>query len=112
MELEMLLLEQDGSITYKGKVVARRLLKDGRDLVEINLTYDVQCDDEWMVPLVHLATGLRAIEPPGPPVVLSVTTSENDIEERFDVPRFLIEKIIKRDGYIWNFHKSDTDTWP
>jgi hypothetical protein len=26
--------------------------------------------------------------------------------------RYLTEKQIKRDGYIWKFHKNDADGWP
>ena len=43
---------------------------------------------------------------------LTLETTEADIAEKYKVRRTLTEKIIKRDGYIWKFHKGDTDHWP
>ena len=47
-----------------------------------------------------------------PPVLLTLETSEDSIDEIFGVPRFLIEKEIKAGNYIWKFHKTDADKWP
>lgn len=107
----MLKLETDGTITYKGQVVVKHVHKAGEDTVEIRLTYKTPPGD-WITPLTYLAIGLQKIEPPPAPVALQVVTSEEDIEEQFDVPDLLIEKEIKRNGYIWEFHKSDPDPWP
>jgi hypothetical protein len=65
-----------------------------------------------MTPLAYLALGLQKIEPPPPLSALEVATSEDEIEEEFDVPRFLIEKVVSADGYVWKFHKTDVDPWP
>ena len=45
------------------------------------------------------------------PASLEVKTPEDGIETEFDVPRFVTEKQIKRNGYIWKFHKTDADHW-
>jgi hypothetical protein len=109
--VEVLKLEPDDTVTYKGKVVAKHVHDAGEDTVEITLTYKTP-PGEWVIPLAYLASGLQKIEPPPPPVALDVVTSDDDIEGWFDVPRLMIEKTIKRDGYIWVFHKADPDPWP
>ena len=43
---------------------------------------------------------------------LVLETPEAEISELFQVRRSLNEKVVKRDGYIWNFHKNDPDHWP
>ena len=43
---------------------------------------------------------------------LTLETGEADIAERYKVGRSLTEKVVKRDGYIWKFHKNDPDQWP
>jgi hypothetical protein len=107
----MLVFEDDGSITYKGSVVGHITTEGNETKVEINLTYSSNPEDA-IAPVSWLAYGLRILEGPPPPIVLTVRTEEADIESRLDVPEFLIEKIIKRDGYIWAFHKADADPWP
>jgi hypothetical protein len=43
---------------------------------------------------------------------LTITTDDAEIVEEFQVLRYLTEKIVKRNGYVWQFHKTDTDQWP
>jgi hypothetical protein len=43
---------------------------------------------------------------------LVLQTSEAEIAEEFQVRRSLNEKVVKRDRYIWKFHKNDPDHWP
>jgi hypothetical protein len=45
-------------------------------------------------------------------IALTFETSEADIAEGYDVRRSLTEKVVKRDGCIWKFHKNDPDHWP
>jgi len=69
--------------------------------------------DDAIVPMAVFADALaklpenRQSEP-----LLTLTTEPTDIAESFEVPRSLNEKTIKRDGYVWQFHKTDADNWP
>src|SRR5580692_8800743 len=65
-----------------------------------------------MIPLIWFAEGLAKIEPPDPTPLLEIATAADDIDEWCNVPRLLSEKVAARDGYIWNFHKTDLDPWP
>jgi hypothetical protein len=58
----MLKQEIDGTITYKGKVVAKHVHNAGEDTVEITLIYKTPPGD-WVAPLAYLAIGLQKIEP-------------------------------------------------
>jgi hypothetical protein len=107
----MLILEDDGTVTYKGKVVATCTKGPTEEKVQVNLNYQTRPGD-WMIPLIHFAQGLAKIEPPDSQALLEMSTTEEDIEEWFNVPRLLSEKVIARDGYIWKFHKTDPDPWP
>lgn len=44
--------------------------------------------------------------------MLAVETPEAAIDKEFDVPQLLVEKLVKRKGYVWDFHKTDADPWP
>lgn len=100
-----------GKITYKGKEVGERTLKDGRSTVQFNLEY--KGGDDWIVPLSWFAYGLSMLAENQPAqALLAVETSEDSIAEEFDVLRYLTEKQAKRGGYVWIFHKTDADGWP
>ena len=98
-------------IIYKGRVVGRMEFTDEGNKVRLCLEYSDDAFDA-SEPLSHLAKILRALEPPPPEVVFSVETEEEDIEVTYQVPRGLIEYIVRRDGYKWNFHMTDADPWP
>lgn len=98
-------------IIYRGKEVGECILKDGRCTVRLNIEY--QGGNDWIVPLSWFAYGLSSLAENQPvSALLVVKTSEESIDEEFKVERFLTEKQVKRSGYIWKFHKSDSDNWP
>ena len=107
----MLILENDGTVTYKGKVVATCTKGPTEETVQVNLSYQTQRGDA-MIPLIYFAQGLAKIELRDSPALLETSTTAEDIEEWFNVPRLLSEKVIARNGYIWKFHKTDLDPWP
>lgn len=101
-------------IRYEGKLVGRYDHKDGTARVSLNLTYECALE-EWIVPLSWFDHGLSYLakhKPQKPTVALTIETGEAAIEQEFDVLRMLTEKIVKRSGYIWVFHKTDVDQWP
>lgn len=101
-------------INYEGKLIGHYTLVDGVARVTLNITY--VCDpNQWIVPLSWFDYGLAILnkhKPQSKMVSMTVETAEADILEEYPVLRFLTEKIVKRDGYIWCFHKTDTDHWP
>lgn len=102
---------QTGKITYRGKDVGKRTVEDGRSIVRLNIEYDG--GDDWFLPLSWFAYELSKLPENRPvPALLTVRTTERSIRDKFDVMRFLGEKLVKRSGYIWNFHKTDADGWP
>lgn len=102
---------QTGKITYRGKEVGEHVFKNGRSTVRLNIEY--KGDDDWIVPLSWFAYGLSKLPENQPATaLLTVETSEDSIAEEFEVVRSLIEKQVKRGGYIWKFHKNDADEWP
>jgi hypothetical protein len=99
-------------ILYRDHEIGEVSSKDGRSVVHLNIEYET-LDENWIVPLSWFAHGLAQLPENRPPEPLvSIETAEDSIEQEFDVPRLLVEKIIKRNGYIWDFHKSDPDPWP
>jgi hypothetical protein len=99
-------------IRYEGKVVGRYDHKDGKARVSLNLTYEC-APEEWVVPLSWFAYGLSHLakhhrQDPS----LTIKTDEADIAQEYDALRMLTEKIVKRNGYVWDFHKTDVDQWP
>jgi hypothetical protein len=102
---------ETGKITYKGREVGEHIFAHGRSTVRLNIEYET--GDDWIVPLCWLAIGLAKLPENQPsPVLLTLKTSENGIKETYDVTRLLLEKQVKRSGYVWDFHKSDADPWP
>jgi hypothetical protein len=103
---------QTGALTYKGKKVGEHTFKNGISTVRISLDYTT-ASDEWIVPLSWLAYGLARLpeNQPAKPL-LTIETPATAIEKEFDVPRLLTEKLVKRKGYVWEFHKNDVDPWP
>jgi hypothetical protein len=100
-----------GEITYNGKKVGEQTFADGKSRVRLNI--ELETEGDWIVPLSWFAYGLTLLpENRSPPPSLEVSTPENGIEAEYNVLRFLTEKQVKRDGYIWTFHKTDADHWP
>lgn len=100
-----------GKITYRGKVVGEHIYENGRSIVRLNIEYEG--GDDWIVPLSGFASGLAALDENRPPQAeLTINTPEDEVEQEFDVVRFLTEKQVKRNGYVWAFHKNDADNWP
>lgn len=102
---------QSGKIRYLGREVGEHFLEKGKSKVKLTLDYETEGD--WIVPISWLAYGLSLLpENEPPPALLTIETSKDSIAKEFAVVRFLTEKKIKRDGYIWKFHKTDPDDWP
>lgn len=100
-----------GKITYGDKEVGEHIFKDGRCIVRLTIEYEA--GDDWVVPLSWFAHEFSKLaENQHPPTLLTVETSEDSIDEEYEVGRFLTEKQVKRGNYIWVFHKSDADEWP
>jgi len=100
-------------IRYEGKVVGRYDCEDGNARVSLNLTYECT-PEEWVVPLSWFAYGLShlAKHHQEPVVSMTIETDEAEIAQEYDALRMLTEKIVKRNGYVWDFHKTDVDQWP
>jgi hypothetical protein len=77
----MLQIEDNGDITYKGAVVARRIDEGDHYRVELCLTYRAPKDrgTDWIVPLSWFGHGLRLIEPPEIPATLTIETPEEEV---------------------------------
>jgi hypothetical protein len=94
-----------------GREIGEHRYEDGKSYVRLTIEYETT--GEWIVPLSWLAHGLSLLPenlPKEPD--LRIETPQDGIDREFDVSRFLTEKIIRRGGYIWDFHKTDVDTWP
>jgi hypothetical protein len=102
---------ESGKLTYNGKEVGEHSFIEGKSVVRLNIEYHTEGD--WIAPLSWLAYGLTLL-PENRPTSgwVEVAMPEDAIETEFDVPRSLLEKKVKRGGYIWKFHKSDPDQWP
>lgn len=102
---------QTGVITYKGEKIGEHTFKDGQSTVRIAIEYSTA--GEWILPLSGLSTGLSQLpeNQPAKPA-LTIETREIAIDKEFDVPQLLVEKLIKRKGHVWDFHKTDADPWP
>lgn len=102
---------QTGAITYNGKKIGEHTFKDGQSTVRFSIEYTTT--GEWILPLSGLAVGLSQLpeNQPAKPT-LTIKTTDGAIDKEFDVPQLLIEKLIKRNGHVWDFHKTDDDPWP
>jgi hypothetical protein len=113
----MMALEYDpqtSKIKYKGREIGEYVYEDGRARVRLNITYECDSDD-WVVPLSWFDHGLNLLpenQPKSLEMALQIKTGEDSIECEHNVPRLLTEKTVKRNGYIWVFHKNDADEWP
>jgi hypothetical protein len=104
-----------GEIIYEGKVVGHHTFDNGVSRVTLDITYECGPQDEWIVPLSYFDYGLSRLakhKTQQKVAALTFQTSEDEIAEVFEVPVSLVEKTVKRDGYVWRFHKSDPDNWP
>ncbi len=110
-------LEYDSNtseIRYEGRVVGRYDCKDGKACVRLGLTYEC-APEEWVVQLSWFAYGLSHLakhRPQDKSVSMTIETNEAEIAEEYQALRYLTEVTVKRDGYIWIFHKADADQWP
>jgi hypothetical protein len=103
----------NGDIQFRGRKIGTTDYVDGKNRVSFNLTYETDTED-WVLPLSWLAYGMREAQLDTTlSMALTVSTLEEDVEP-MDVtgPVLLVEKILKLDGYVWQFHKSDADHWP
>ena len=107
----MLTIESDGTILYKGKVVGSHSFADGISSVNLNISYSTHSDD-WVTPISLLACGLAALEPPTERSIFTISTSEDEIGEVYEVPTALLEHWLRHNGHKWDFHMSDVDPWP
>src|SRR6056297_2498119 len=99
-----------GLITRDGRTVGRVEEVAGRQVLQLELP--LSSHEEVAVALSWLATGLNELGPSRPKPDLIISTPDESIAEEYSVPRFLTEKLVKRGGYVWEFHKSDVDPWP
>ncbi len=100
-------------ILYKGKIVGEHSFENGKHFIRLfDLEYSTE-DEMWFRPLIQFSVSLRNLPENQPSTPdLTLETPEDCIEKEYDIPRLLIEKIVKRDGYVWAFHKNDVDDWP
>ena len=99
-------------LTLDGQKAGKYEAENGVAKVTLCLTYEC-LPDEWVVPLSWFDFGLNKLQKYQPrPADLRIETAEENIAENYNVPRLLTEKIVKRAGYIWDFHKDDPDPWP
>jgi hypothetical protein len=108
---------ETSEISYEGKVVGHYTFEDGVPRVSLNITYECGPEDQWMVPLSWFAYGLAMLHGYKEPLqqnvaAITVETAQEEIAEEFAVSRYLTEVTVKRDGYVWRFHKTDPDDWP
>jgi hypothetical protein len=100
-----------GKITYNGRDVGEHVFDNGKSTVRINIQFETI--GEWIEPISWFAHGLSLLPENQPaPSLLEIESSEESIEQVFEVVRYLTEKPIKRGGYVWKFHKTDADDWP
>lgn len=106
-------LEDDGRITHNGRDIGTHAFVDGKHRVTVSFEYEVD-KDLWFQPLVQLTMELDKLDPPPAcgPVALTLNLVEEDLEELPGVTISLNEKTVVHRGYIWRFHKSDSDKWP
>jgi hypothetical protein len=88
--------------------------EDGKVTVQFTISY--RClPGEAHQPLMAFATELAKLpdlQRRRPPTDLKIELPVDSIAEEFRVPRLLEEKHVKAGGYVWEFHKTDTDPWP
>lgn len=101
-------------VTYNGNAVVHRTQVNGISRVTIQITYECQLS-EWMVPVSWLDRGVAELarhQCAEKNVILTLTTNESDIEERYEVRRTLRERAVAGVQYIWRFHESNPESWP
>jgi len=103
---------QTNKIMLHDRVVGEFGFEDGMSVVRLNIELKGTADD-LIVPLSLFAIGLSKIDKrKQSDDDFTIETGEDSIEREFDVPRSLIEKIVKSSPYKWKFHKADADPWP
>ena len=103
--------QESRELRYKGKKVGSWRVENGIAHVSINLEYE-SAPEDWVVPISWLSNGLAQVDGAVPSAVLELHSNDDDIAKEYLALRLLTEKWIRRDGYIWKFHKTDKDTWP
>lgn len=106
--------QETSELTFNDKKVGECHYDGNTAKISLNLTYECRTED-WITPLSWFCYALRRIvnqNDGGRVISLELPCSEDDIQETYDVARFLPEKTIKQEGYIWRFHKTDSDEWP
>jgi hypothetical protein len=99
-------------ILFDGQEVGEYTVDNGIARVKLDLTYECSLE-EWVVPLSWFDYGLHKLQKYQPPRDgLNIRTQDSNVAEADDVQRSLNEKIVRRSGYIWTFHKTDVDPWP
>ena len=103
---------ETGKISYRGREIGEHIHKGDKAIVRINLEYECPAEN-WVEPISYLAFGLSMLPENQPPTGgFDIETGEDSIDKEFNVPRLLIEKLVKRGNYIWKFNKNDVDPWP
>ncbi|URW75917.1 hypothetical protein M9980_01415 [Sphingomonas donggukensis] len=104
---------ESGTILFEGRKVGSTEYANGATRVAFSIEYEA-VDGDWVVPLSWLAYGLRlAGLDRRPAIVFEASTDADDIEPvAASGPILLVEKTLRLDGYVWQFHKSDADPWP
>ena len=93
-----------GECHYNGKTVQ----------ISLNFSYE-RSTEEWITPLSWFCYALSRIldqQASSRLISLEISCGDDEIEQTYDLARFLPEKTIKQKSYIWKFHKTDSDNWP
>jgi hypothetical protein len=101
-----------GTIFYQGNKVGEHRFENGKHHVQLSIEYSTK-SEVWFTPLISLSIGIRDLPenlPQQPDLIIELR--EDCIHEKFNVSRSLNEKVVKRNGYRWEFHKNDVDPWP
>lgn len=105
-------ISDTGKLAYEGKEIGECFYENGKAVVTFECS-----EDEWMIPISWLAYGLSRLEKyqikrSSENADLTIKTDYESIEQELPALRFLEEKTIKSNGFVWSFHKNDADPWP
>ena len=96
---------------HNGEVVGT-VTFDGRNVdVRFSLAYKADSEN-WILPISWLGHRLSLLEEAPSKPLLVIEHPEDAITEWYPVKRTLLEVTVKRDGFVWQFHKTDPDNWP
>jgi len=98
-------------LSHNGEVVGIVTFEGRNVKVRFSLAYKADTES-WILPISWLGYGLSLLEELPSKPLLVIEHPEDAIAEWYPVKRTLLEFIVKRDGFVWKFHKTDPDNWP